>query len=237
MTLEEAISAIAAEESHEAALASIKSLTVSSPKTVWGANVQTVLSKCGIVGFLQDTAGASGQYSQLRDLCILLLNRFMAGGEIDFSDPAVSYGITAITQHPTVEGLIQASEFGDVSTFVAVVEAIGQQQVPMFPEVTLRDVIAIREPALVAGVQSTPVHIDGISQKLSLTTSQALPEVVRATVEISDDGVVWQRVSVNGLDQVKDAGRYGFRVNPGPLFSATSVLRVTLPYTTGVVVE
>jgi len=215
-------------------LAQVQARTISVPKVVWGADVQTVLAGAGIVGFLKETAEATGTYSAFRDLCIQLMDRFGAGGEIDFRNPAVAAGIDMAFQHPTIVSLVEASPlYGTVENIKAAITAVGTEQVAEFPGVTLHDVIAVKTPVLVLQEASLPVTIDGISQKLKLTTTAEMPETVSLTAQISHDGIVWQTIQTSGLESVSGAGLYVFRVLPGPVFITESQIRVVSPYSVG----
>lgn len=234
MSLETVISGLTG--TNQEILAQVKARTVSQPKTVWGADVQTILAGAGIVGFLKETAETTGTYSAFRDLCIQLMDRFGAGGEIDFRNPAVAAGIDMAFQHPTIVSLVEASAYGTVENMKTAIAAVGTEQVAEFPGVTLRDVIAITDPALAAQETSNAVGFSGISQVLTLTTATPAPESINGYAEISHDGVVWQRVATTGLTGISVAGQYKFRVNPGPLVSTGAQIRVILPYSIGAVI-
>lgn len=232
MSLETVINSLGG--TNQEVLAQVQARTISVPKVVWGADVQTVLAGAGIVGFLKETAEATGTYSAFRDLCIQLMDRFGAGGEIDFRNTAVAAGIDMAFQHPTIVSLVEASPlYGSVEAIKAAITAVGTEQVPEFPSVTLRDIIAVKAPALATQETSNTVAIKGISQVLKLTTSTAMPETTRLTAQISHDGIVWQSVQTSGLEQVSGAGLYVFRVLPGPVFITESQIRVVSPYSVG----
>ncbi len=232
MSLETVISGLTG--TNQEILAQVKARTVSQPKTVWGADVQTILAGAGIVGFLKETAETTGTYSAFRDLCIQLMDRFGAGGEIDFRNPAVTMGIDAAFQHPQIVALVEASPYQTVENIKAAILSVGSEQVAEFPGVTLRDVIQITNPALAASEASNAIAFSGISQILTLTTSATMPEQVSGYAEISHDGQVWQRTSTTGLNSIYGAGQYVFRVNPGPLVKAGAQIRVVVPYTVGI---
>ena len=231
MSLETVISGLTG--TNQEILAQVKARTVSQPKTVWGADVQTILAGAGIVGFLKETAETTGTYSAFRDLCIQLMDRFGAGGEIDFRNPAVTMGIDAAFQHPQIVALVEASPYQTVENIKAAILSVGSEQVAEFPGVTLRDVIQITNPALAASETSNAVDIKGISQILKLTVASDMPETVALSAQVSHDGIVWQPIATSGIESVSGAGLYVFRAMPGPVFITGSKVRVISGYTVG----
>ncbi len=240
MSLESAIAEYPVEWSHTEVLSALQARTVTVRKTVWGADVQDVLSQAGIVGFLKETAEAPGNYSPFKDLCIQLMNRFGAGGEIDFTRPSVEAGLLLAMQHPTIVGLIEASAYGTTAAFEAAVLAVGSTTAEEFPGVRLMDVIAVREPALKVPTTSFPVIGRG---RAYIVTLGAVPEPITPLVEVRHHVTVdndtfdteWRGSGLAGFAAVTE-GVYRILL-PAEWTSVSFSVRVTVPYATFLSIE
>lgn len=213
----------------------VKARTVTTVGRISGAELSGVLLSFGVglIGFIADKATATGTYSLIRDICVGLTDRFKPDGEVDFADSSNVMLIDAFLADPEVSALLNGIPAQVVKDAIL---AKASTQITEFPGVTLRDVIAITDPALAAQETSNAVGFSGISQVLTLTTATPAPESINGYAEISHDGVVWQRVATTGLTGISVAGQYKFRVNPGPLVSTGAQIRVILPYSIGAVI-
>lgn len=87
--------------------------------------------------------------------------------------------------------------------------AIATKQVPKYPDVTLRDIVAHFEPE-VTDVGEW-IEVIPTTNKLRLTLEQDLPEVSLVCIQMSEseDGINWTKFKrVNHFYGVKDAGFY-----------------------------
>lgn len=231
MSLETVVNSLSG--TNQEILAAVQARTVEQVGRIPGAELGGVLLSFGVglVSFVTDKASATGTYSLIRDICVGLTDRFKPDGEVDFADPANVMLIDAFLADPEVSALLAVIPPQAVKDAIL---AKASTSVPEFPGVTLKDVIAITDPALAVQEITAPVAFEGISQVLTLTTAAAMPEVVQGYAEISHDSVVWQRVATVGLSNISAAGQYVFRVNPGPLVKSGAQIRVVVPYSVGI---
>lgn len=218
---------------HDEVYEQVQARTVSTLGKIWGADVQKVMASAGLLGLIQDTVNATGTYSGFRDMCIAMKDRFGAGGEIDFTDQYTLDFMDAFLADPQVTGIIMAGPtYVTVQNFKAAVLAQATIEQPEFPGVTLRDVIAIREPALAQETETPYRRIYGLSDVYTLTLADDLPEVCDLTAEISHDLQAWRPVPVVGLDNIKEQGNYSIMLSlsPMPPINASSYIRVKCPY-------
>jgi hypothetical protein len=213
-------------------LAQVRARTVSTVGRIPGAELGGVLLSFGVglVSFITDKAAATGTSSIIRDICIGLCDRFKPDGEVDFSVGTNVALIDAFLADAEVAALLDGIPAAYVK---AAILDKASATVPEFPSVTLRDVLAVTDPDLVATEYSNSVQIIGISQKLKLTTAASMPEPVSLRAEVSTDGIVWIPIATSMLEYVAGATVYPFRVTAGPMFIEESRIRVVSPYTVG----
>lgn len=82
-------------------------------------------------------------------------------------------------------------------------------QKPLFPDVTLKDIIAIKAPELLS--DGSYVEVDGVGGTILLNLSTAFPEPTNIRIEVREsyDGTnftAWRRV--NHFYSIKDSGTY-----------------------------
>lgn len=87
--------------------------------------------------------------------------------------------------------------------------SLATYQKPMFENVTLKDIISIREPSLLS--DGIPINIDGVGGTILLSLNTTFPEPTNIRIEVreSHDGINfthWRRVT--HFYNVKDAGTY-----------------------------
>lgn len=221
---------------HEEVYQAVRALQVSVPGLATGAQLQQLMIPARLVTLIKDRAAAVDDTSIMRDICDAVKDRLVHNSGIDFGDAQNQGLFSQFLADPEVQARISASTtYGTVQAFqAAVIDAASTMQ-PQFPDVTLRQVIEVRDPALAATETSNAVAIKGISQVLKLTTAAAMPETTRLSAQISHDGIVWQPLQTSGLESVSGAGLYVFRVLPGPVFITESQVRVVSPYSVGLV--
>lgn len=227
--------AIAAESGTSAEIYDIlKARTVPVLGVLPGAKLQAVLIGAGLMPHVQDTAGNQAFADPVfRGLCIGLIQRFGPDGEIDFADAENVALIDVFVADAGVTAIVEAGPYVSTANLKAAILAKATTQQPEYPGLTLRQVIEINDPALAAQEISNAIAIQGISQQITLTTAAAMPETVSLTAEVTHDDIIWVPISVDGIGVVSGAGVYSLRALPGPLFKATSKIRVVSPYTVG----
>ncbi len=237
MSLQDVVNGLSG--THQEVFDLVRIRTISQLGKIWGADVQKVMASAGLLGLISDTTWATGTNSAFRDLCITLTDRFGAGGEIDFSDPFTMQFVDAFLAESAVSAIVAAGPYQTTEVFKAAVLAQATTSVPEFPGVTLRDVIAIREPGLVVETVVGPVGIYSPMQAFKLTIQDALPSVEALTVQITYDSIHWRTVGAEGLESVQADGSYPFwlRLSPVPNIYHTAQLRVLLPYAISGVIE
>lgn len=237
MSLSEVVNTL--EGTHEEVLALVKARTITGQSKIWGADVQKVLASAGLLGLVHDTINTTGVYSGFRDACIAMSDRFGAGGEINFNDGFTELLMDEFLGNQSVIDIVAASPYVTTQNLRDAVLAQAVIQMPEFPGVTLRDVIAIREPGLVVETVVGPVGIYSPMQAFKLTIQDALPSVEALTVQITYDSIHWRTVGAEGLESVQADGSYPFwlRLSPVPNIYHTAQLRVLLPYAISGVIE
>ena len=220
--------------SYQEVLATVRARTVSTLASMKGARLEGVLIGAGLLPLIKRVAKTDTDPDVLfHGICQGLTDRVLPEGEIDFSDPENIALIDMFLANETVSAILAAGPYVTGENLKAVILAKASQATPEFPNVTLRDVIAVKTPELAMQQESLPVTIKGISQVLKLTTAAAMPETTRLSAQISHDGIVWQPVQTSGLESVSGAGLYVFRVLPGPVFITESQIRVVSDYSVG----
>ena len=219
----------------EEILAQLKQRTVPQLGQISGAALQQVVLENGLLAFVRDKAAAVGDYSAIRNMCIALSDRMTQDMGIDFSKQNNSVFLSAFLAEPEVAAILAAQ--GKTSTDVEDAIAVyALKQEPEFPSVTLRDVLLVVSPELVAESVSNAIPIKGISQSISVTLAADLPEAVTLQFEVTHDGTLWLPLQMGGNVRAHLAGQYVVRALPGPLFAAESQVRVKLPYNIAVVI-
>lgn len=222
---------------HSEVLEQVQARTVTVVGTLEAGVAQMLLVRALIMPTINRVASLATHANPLfHGACQALAGRINGNVFIDLAMPGVETMLDLILADSEIESLLglEGNEFGSAASFKAAVLAAASTTQSEFPSVTLRDVIAVKDPALATQQESNPVTIKGISQVLKLTTQSAMPETVRLTAQISHDGAVWQSVQTSGLESISGAGLYVFRVLPGPVFIAGSQIRVVSPYSVGI---
>lgn len=230
MTLETVVAELTG--THQEVLAQIKARTITGKVTIWGADVQKVVGTAGLLGLVRDTVNATGTYSGFRDACIAMSDRFGAGGEINFSDGFTELLMDEFLGNQSVIDIVAASPYVTTQNLRDAVLAQATRQLPEFPDVTLRDIIAIRDPALLIPTYAGIVLVGSALDTFELILTADLPEPTKLTVELTHDGSLWVPYPVIGLDSVHLQGNYLFRfpLDPYPVTTVSTHLRVTSPY-------
>lgn len=219
--------------SHEAMLAALKERTITQYGMASGAEISGVLLQFGLLSLIQDQINATGEHTPLRNMSIALKDRFLPDGQVDLANPGNEAVLDAFLADATVAAIIGAQGV-DPALIKAAIMQLGASIVAEFPDVTLRSVILIREPALMTTVYSNAVSITNQrnrNQQLKVTLSEALPEAASLVFELNIDGGGWERKSsISGLSNVKAAKAYFARL-PGEFIVTNDVqIRVVCPF-------
>lgn len=245
MSLETAIAEYPGTWTHAEVLDALRQRTVDQTGRLPGAELGAILLSFGIglVGFVKDKAASTGTNSLIRDICIGLEDRFKPDGEVDFSDAANVALIDAFLGDPEVAALLQTPD-PDIpaQTVKDAILAKATTSVLEFPSVSMRDVVAIREPALTATAYSNEVPITGAanrSQEFRVRISEP-PEPITPVIEIKHtigaEITEWRGSAIAGFGNLALGGDYRLTV-PGNLISENTTVRVRVPYNLTVTIE
>lgn len=230
MSLETVVSELTG--THAEVLAQVKARMTTQVGRLAGAELGGVLLGFGVglISFVTDKAAATGTSSLIRDICIGMTDRFKPDGEIDFSNPANEALIDAFLADSEVAALLATGSIpaGYVKDAILAKASTAQLE---FPNVTLRDIIAIREPTLAQTTQSPYRRVYGLADTFELSI-EALPEPCTLTAELSMDLQVWRPVAVVGLENISAEAVYPFSLSlsPVPPLNGTPYIRVICPY-------
>lgn len=230
MSLETVVAGLSG--THQEVFEQVKARTVTEYKSIWGADIEDDVIQAGLRSLIKDKSEETGTIGDpLREMCIALMARMGAGGELDFRRPSVQALLDQFVNHPTVAAVISAGPYGSPAVFKAQVLAKAETQVPEFPGVTLRQIIEIREPALAQTTATNSRPMLSVIDPLVLYVQDAPPEPISAYAEISY-GAQWARVPVTGLDNITTPGAYIFFLTgvPFPMIGPANEIRVVLPY-------
>jgi hypothetical protein len=213
MSLETAVAELTG--THAEVLAQVKARMTTGVGRLPGAELGGVLLGFGVglISFITDKAAATGTSSLIRDICIGMTDRFKPDGEIDFSSPANVALIDAFLADAEVAALLATGSIPAQYVKDAILAKASVAE-PEFPNVTLRDIVLIREPLLLVTHITAPQVLVFQPQTFGLVVHADLPCPInlRAEVCYNNDGI-WHPVQSFGLDAIQLAGPYHFRVS------------------------
>lgn len=217
--------------SHEEVLAEVKELTVTAPGVMPGADLQAILISKGLMKTVRNAATDPNDTSFFADICIGLEDRFKPDGQINFARQDAQNLLGAFAYSTAISAKLAAVNSSPIDLYTEVLTA-ATEVMPMFPGVTLRDIIAIREPNLAQPAISNEIDIPDATALFALSLNQDLPESCAAKAEVTYGDGIWREIGVVNLDHVRYMGTYyfGFTARPAPVVTLTSKLRITLPY-------
>ena len=218
--------------SHQEVYEQIKARTVSQTGKIMGADLQGLMIGAGLMPLIRDVAADTTEQDVVfRGICIGLLDRFGPDGEVDFSREDTQALLDIFLADATVAGIIAQTPFATAAAFRSTVIAAASTTVPEFPDVTLRQIIEIREPALAQTTETNSKPVLSVIDPLVLYVQDAPPETISGYAEISY-GSQWARVPVTGLENIAAPGAYIFFLTgvPFPMIGPANELRVVLPY-------
>lgn len=227
MTLTDAIEGLTG--THEEVLAQVRAMTETSPGLMAGADLQAILISKGLMKTVRNAATDPNDTSFFADICIGLEDRFKPDGQIDFSRQDAQNLLGAFAYSTSLSAKLTAANSSPIELYTEVMTAATTSK-PAFPDVALRDIIAIREPALAQESTSSERLFFSSFDYFDLVVENDFPEVVAVRVEVQHNGV-WKRQAVNGLESVKEAGNYPFTLSQfGLSVSLPAMIRAVAPY-------
>lgn len=224
MTLAAAIADLEKGQSHQEMLAQLRASTVIVSGMADSGYVLTYLASIGKLSALR--AVAANAEHPLHDAADAAIVTLETRDGFDFSgvNQVVMLGafVTA--------GVLTQAQADEIL-------ALGAVSGPEFPGLTLRDVIAVREPTLFTQTHSNVVAVNGAknrNQLLIVTLGADLPEPVNLQYQVrnkfSGEWSEWEGSSIAGLTNKQSAGIYSARL-PGEFIKSTEAeIRVVCPY-------
>lgn len=229
MTLTEAIENLSG--THEEVFAQVRAMTVIAPGIMPGADLQAILISKGLMKTVRNAANDPADTSSFADICIGLEDRFKPDGQIDFARQDAQNLLGAFAYSTALSAKLAAVNSSPIDLYTEVMSAASVAQ-PAYPDVTLKDIIAIREPALAQSNTCGGIPVPDVTSLFVLMLAEDLPEACSATAEITYGDGIWRETAIVGLENVRLAGNYffGFSSRPWPALNIVSQIRVTLPY-------
>lgn len=245
MSLVSAISEYPVDWSHGEVLSALRERTVARYGVLAGARLQGILVGLRLMPLISVTAAApeteTPNDNLFQGICIGLMSRFEPDGEIDFGDTDNLDLLDGFLTNGNVLTRLTA-----IGMFAADVKALILSKCtivePEYPNVMLKEVIAVREPALLVGATSSPVVSNG--NRVFAVTIGDIPEPVTPMIEIRHHVPVDQETEVDtewrgaGLAGFGNVGTGVYRiVLPLDWVSPKFSIRVTIPYAAFVSIE
>ena len=223
-SLETAIAELESGQSHWDMLLALRARTKVVNGIAESGCVLAYLASINKLGAIK--AIAADETSPLRDAAEATMITLQTREGFDFSIPET---VGLLNAYVAV-GLLTEEQ-------AAVVIAIGATTEPEFPNLTVSQVVAIREPALVVTTESNVVTVlneKGRNKLLIVTLSGALPEPANLQYQVrckfGEMWTAWQGSTVVGLTNVQDAGVYSAKL-PGEFIKSDEVqIKITSPY-------
>jgi hypothetical protein len=209
MNLEAAIAELEAGQSHAEMLAQLRARTVSKAGMAQSGYVLGYLASIGKLKAIRSVAANDDHpLSNAADATLVTLQHREG---FDFALPANIALLDAFVQ----AGILDADQ-------AAVVIGIGSKAVPEFEGLTLKQVVAVREPSVLATVpvesaESAVIECSrhvGISVGITVTGYVPAPTSVELHIATSVDGVSFTPFRYAGAVGVTDAAAYVVNVNP-----------------------
>lgn len=244
MSLSDVIGEYPVEWSHGEVYNAIQARTVTKYGTLAGARLQGILVGWRLLPLVKAVANTEPtsdlNENLFQGICIGLMSRFEPDGEIDFGDAdntALLDGFFAnadVVSRLTTIGLTTQ----DAKDFILSKCAFTE---PEFVNLTLKDVIMIREPSLATNAVSSPIVSNGV-RTFAVTISD-LPEPVTPVIEIrhhvpvgeSEIDTEWRGTVLSGFANLS-SGVYRVTL-PTDLISPKFSIRVRIPYNAFVSIE
>lgn len=245
MSLTTAISEYPAEWTHQEILDAIRSRTVNVVGILPGAELQGLMIASGLMPLIYDTRGDTAYPDPVfRGICIGMMSRFDPDGEIDFSvaDNVALLDYFIANMGAAAETIVASTAFGSKEGLNAAVIAKATSPVTEFPETLMKDIVAIRDPALSGTAYSNELTVTGEignNQRLKVNFSDDFPEAIAPIVEIQHTlggtDTAWKGSGVAGFSGVKDAADYRITI-PGEVISDNCKIRLKVPYNINVTI-
>jgi hypothetical protein len=223
-TLAEAITELESGQTHQEMLVALRARTKVVNGIAQSGYVLAYLASIGKLGAIK--AIAADETSPLRDAAEATMITLQTREGFDFSIPETA-------------GLLNAYVAIGVLTEeqAAVILSMGATAEPEFKDITLRDVIAVREPALFTQTHSNVGAVNGAknrNQLLIVSLGADLPEPVNLQYQVrnkfSGEWSEWEGSSIAGLTNKQSAGIYSARL-PGEFIKSTEAeIRVVCQY-------
>lgn len=240
--LSTAISEYSAELSHAEVLSALQSRTKTAFGMVESGKALAYFVELGKYSALRELALESthslnsvtvdlgdGVQRSVKEVAQATLDTVLSREGFDFSLPAVR----------AVAYVFVASGFWTEEQGAGLA-AIGAKVAPEFENITLRDVIAVREPALLTEQYSNIETLNKINRNhlLIVQLSSDLPDSTNLQFQVRHDFgagyTAWRGSSIAGLNNIKAAGTHS-AVLPGEFVqSATTQIRIVCPFNVGV---
>lgn len=243
MTLESAINEYPDTWTHGQVLDALRERTIDQPGVIKGAILSGILMSFGLLSLVARKAKAAevDDNSVLANISYGLSDRFKPNGEVDFSESSNFALIDRFLSEPEVVAVLTAQGFDGAMVKAEIVRQC-TRSVLEFPAVNMRDVIEVREPALLS--ESVSNFVDVIARPGGNADFRVVigvvPEPVTPMVEvqhvINDKTTEWRGSAIGGFGNLPAAGDYLLRV-PGSLISNHSRIRVKMPYNVSVSIE
>lgn len=228
MTLAEVVNGLSG--SHAEVLAQVKARMTTQVGRLAGAELGGVLLGFGVglISFVTDKAAATGTSSLIRDICIELCDRFKPDGEIDFSNPDNVNLIDAFLADAEVAALLATGSIPAQYVKDAILAKASAPQ-PEFPDVTLADIIAIRDPGSYQPTYTDERYLAYAAMHFELLVLEDLAYPVDLRTEVKYNSGNWEPIKNSGmLNGVQYAGPYIFKliVDPADLVEHNVYIRV-----------
>lgn len=223
---------------HAEVLVQVKARTTTQVGRLAGAELGGVLLGFGVglISFITDKASATGTSTLIRDICIGMTDRFKPDGEIDFSNPSNVALIDAFLADSEVAALLASPTLLDppqsaipASYVKDAILAKASTPQPEFPDVTLADIIAIRDPGSYQPAYTDERYLAYAAMHFELLVLEDLAYPVDLRTEVKYDSGNWEPIKNSGmLNAVQYAGPYIFKViiDPADLVNHNVYIRV-----------
>jgi len=244
MSLVDAISEYPVDWSHNEVLSALRERTVTIYGVLAGARLQGILVGLRLMPLISVTAAAPEAETLdeklFQGICIGLISRFEPDGEIDFSDTDNLDLLDGFLTNSNVLTRLAVLGMSAIDVKALILSKSVKTDLE-FPNVTLKEVIAVREPTLIVETVSFPIVSNGV--RTFAVTIGDLPEPVTPIVEVrhhvplgeSEIDTEWRGSALAGFGNL-DTGVHRLTL-PIEWLSPKFSVRVRIPYSVFVSVE
>lgn len=220
-TLSEVVGELDVGQTYDELIAEVMARKVTTYSIASGADISGVLLSVGLLSLIEDQCNLTGEHTPLRNMSIALSKRFGPDGQVNFGAEGNVQVLDAFIADPTVSAMLAAQGISN-EYIKGVILGLAAVETPEFPSVSANEIVAIRDPSLVATVPVESSVSDvvaggrelGIGLSVVLNTAAPIDTALEVFIATSVDNVAFTGFRYAGAIGVRDAGVYSVSINP-----------------------